>query len=83
MKPGKPEPSPQNKPGTPGAIPANLLAALNKMQATGAFPVMITRELEAFLTEQGVFRGDMTPEEAWVELYSIAIAAGKVKTTGG
>jgi hypothetical protein len=53
------------------------------MQATGAFPVMITRELEAFLTEQGVFRGDMTPEEAWVELYSIAIAAGKLKTTGG
>jgi hypothetical protein len=87
VKPGKlspepapgptPTPEPLSVPDTPGAIPASLLAALEKMETTGAVPVMITRLLEAFLTEQGVYRDDMTPAEAWDELHSIAIAAGK------
>jgi hypothetical protein len=83
VKPGKPAPepavtpTPAPVPDKPGAIPANLLAALEKIETTGAVPVMITRSLEAFLTEQGVYRDDMTPTEAWEELHSIAIAAGK------
>jgi hypothetical protein len=83
VKPGKhpPEsavrPTPVPVPDKPGAIPANLLAALEKIETTGAVPVMITRHLEAFLTEQGVYRDDMTPAEAWEELHSIAIAAAK------
>jgi hypothetical protein len=83
VKAGKPTPEPVVKPAPgpvtekPGAIPANLLAALEKIETTGAVPVMITRSLEAFLTEQGVYRDDMTPAEAWEELHSIAIAASK------
>ena len=53
-------------------IPPNLLAALAKMRTGGAVPVFITRELENFLTEQGVFRDDMRPEEAWSKLNEIA-----------
>jgi hypothetical protein len=84
-KPGKPAPEPPSMPtpvavpDKPGAIPANLLAALEKIETTGAVPLMITRHLEAFLTEQGVYRDDMTPAEAWEELHSIAIAAGKLE----
>lgn len=53
-------------------VPPNLLAALAKMRQGGAVPVFITRELENFLTEQGVYRDDMRPDEAWSKLNEIA-----------
>ncbi len=75
MKPGKPRPEPEE----PAAIPPNLLAALLKIETTDAVPVFITRELEAFLTEQGLYRDNMKPEEAWTKLYAMANAAGEPK----
>ncbi|MBN9387819.1 MAG: hypothetical protein J0I20_07215 [Chloroflexi bacterium] len=76
-----PESSPAPTPGPEQAraenpdlqiIPVNLLAALEKMRGGGAVPVFITRELEKFLTEQGVYRDDMRPAEAWAKLNQIA-----------
>lgn len=80
-KPGKhmSTPAPESTQERPTFIPANLLAALEKIETTGAVPVMITRLLEIFLTEQGRFRDDMTPAEAWQELNLIVSAAGKPK----
>jgi hypothetical protein len=66
---------PNPEPGhslNPQIIPVNLLAALEKMRGGGAVPVFITRELEKFLTEQGVFRDDMRPAEAWAKLDEMA-----------
>jgi hypothetical protein len=66
-----PEPAVESSPG-PAIVPVNLLAALEKMRSGGAVPVFITKELEKFLTEQGVYRDDMRPAEAWEKLNEIA-----------
>lgn len=88
LKPGKPaaperpivapEPGPALEPDKaeamqePALVPVNLLAALEKMRDGGAVPVFITKELEKFLTEQGVYRDDLRPAEAWEKLNEIA-----------
>lgn len=56
----------------PAIVPVNLLAALEKMRGGGVVPVFITKELEKFLTEQGVYRDDLRPAEAWEKLNEIA-----------
>ena len=76
MKPGKSRSKaareqPENSEGSV-MVPPNLLAALAKMRTGGAVPVFITRELENFLTEQGVYRDDMRPDEAWAKLNELA-----------
>ena len=70
-RPAAKGPNPENPEGAP-LVPVNLLAALEKMRSGGAVPVFITRELESFLTEQGIFRDDMRPDEAWARLNEIA-----------
>ena len=87
MKPGKRRPkSKQEKaevptivpvpevesPQEPAIVPVNLLAALKKIRDGEVVPVFITKELEKFLTEQGVYRDDMRPAEAWEKLNEIA-----------
>lgn len=61
-------------------IPENLRAALGKMEGGGVVPVFITRELENFLIEQGVYRSDMRPAEAWESLKKIAANAPDPET---
>ncbi len=53
-------------------LPPNLAKALDKIEAGGAVPVMITRELEEFLTEQGRYSSSLTPAQAWQILQEIA-----------
>ncbi len=52
-------------------IPPELLKGLESMKA-GAIPMMITRKLESFLTEQGLFDSSMKPEDAWRALQKVA-----------
>ncbi len=66
-----PEPDKADTAQGPAIVPVNLLAALEKMRGGGAVPVFITKELEKFLTEQGVYRDDMRPAEAWDKLNEI------------
>ncbi len=52
-------------------IPPELLKGLESIEA-GAIPTLITRKLETFLTEQGLYTTSMTPEEAWQTLHRLA-----------
>ena len=53
-------------------IPANLRAALHKIEANGTIPLLIPVALETFLTEQGLYSTSMTPDEAWQALQKLA-----------
>jgi hypothetical protein len=52
-------------------IPPELQKGLESVEA-GAIPALITRRLENFLTELGLYRTSMTPEEAWKTLQQVA-----------
>ena len=52
-------------------IPANLQAALEKIEANGTIPLLIPVALESFLSEQGLYRSSMTPQEAWQTLQEL------------
>jgi hypothetical protein len=52
-------------------IPPELIKGLESIEA-GAFPTMITRRLEFFLTELGLYQTSMTPEQAWRTLQQVA-----------
>jgi hypothetical protein len=58
---------PTEEPKSSVVIPGILLDGLAKIEE-GNQPMMIPRRLEIFLTEHGVFRLDMSPEEAWQSL---------------
>lgn len=51
-------------------IPPELLKGLESVEA-GAIPTLIPRRLENFLTELGIYRSSMTPEEAWKTLQQV------------
>ncbi len=53
-------------------IPPNLLAALQKIESSGTIPLLIPQQLENFLTEEGLYRSSMTPDEAWQTLRRLA-----------
>ncbi len=59
--------NPTDAPKPSVVIPGILLDGLAKIEE-GNQPMLIPRRLEAFLTEHGVFRSDMAPEEAWQSL---------------
>jgi hypothetical protein len=52
-------------------IPPELQKGLESVEA-GAIPTLITRRLENFLTELGLYRSSMTPEDAWKTLQQVA-----------
>ena len=52
-------------------IPPELQKGLESVEA-GAIPALITRRLENFLTELGLYRSSMTPDEAWKTLQQVA-----------
>lgn len=49
-------------------IPATLLDGLKKIEAEGTIPLIISRQLESYLTEIGLFDASMTPIDAWEAL---------------
>lgn len=53
-------------------IPQNLQMGLEKIESTGVVPLFIPQALENFLSEQGIYRSSMTPEDAWQALRSLA-----------
>lgn len=53
-------------------IPPNLLVALQKIESSGTIPLLIPQQLENFLTEIGIYRSSMTPDDAWQALRSLA-----------